>query len=382
MFAADYTLGEGRCGKVVKRLYNGIPAAVKIVPLEKTDEDHLYRECRIYGKLNHKNVVKLLGPPVKRGDAWHIPLELIEGRNLEELIYGGQLTEADKDLIILGMCEGLNYLHQNDVVHQDLKPNNIMEKNPLIEIMPRSSRTLGEGCCGKVRKGKYNGNTAAIKIVPLDETDKDHLNREYRIYKALNHKNVVKVLGPPEKHHDGWHIPLELIKGRTLEELIFSPGEQLSEEEKYCIILGMCKGLKYLHQNDVVHQDLKPNNIMVKDSTKEAVIIDLGLSKFIDYTESGSPFSTGSNRGFRQYAAPEARAGKIRSRKSDVWSMGKVIAEVLLEHGLDLEECTSKNVGNLLHGSKVSPAVLCCFPVSCDSQLKTGNKRYKLSSEA
>ncbi|XP_069460918.1 calcium-dependent protein kinase 5-like isoform X4 [Ambystoma mexicanum] len=234
---------------------------------------------------------------------------------------------------------------------------NRQEKNPLIEIMPRSSRTLGEGCCGKVRKGKYNGNTAAIKIVPLDETDKDHLNREYRIYKALNHKNVVKVLGPPEKHHDGWHIPLELIKGRTLEELIFSPGEQLSEEEKYCIILGMCKGLKYLHQNDVVHQDLKPNNIMVKDSTKEAVIIDLGLSKFIDYTESGSPFSTGSNRGFRQYAAPEARAGKIRSRKSDVWSMGKVIAEVLLEHGLDLEECTSKNVGNLLHGSKYADIV-------------------------
>ncbi|KAJ1132496.1 hypothetical protein NDU88_010805 [Pleurodeles waltl] len=218
------------------------------------------------------------------------------------------------------------------------------------------SYTLGEGCCGKVRKGLYNGSVAAIKSVPYEITDEDDLRRECRVYETLNYKNVVKLLGPPEPGSDGWQIPLEFIEGCTLEELIFPPGK-LSTADKDYIIFGMCDGLRYLHSKNVVHQDLKPNNIMVRRSTKEAVIIDLGLAKFVNYTESGNPFSSGQNRGFRQYAAPEAHAGNIRTRKSDVWSMGKVIAEVILGYVLEWDHCSPQNVQNLLHGSKYAAIV-------------------------
>ncbi|XP_078511569.1 serine/threonine-protein kinase pkn2-like [Lissotriton helveticus] len=218
------------------------------------------------------------------------------------------------------------------------------------------SYTLGEGCCGKVRKGLYKGRVAAIKTVPYDITDEEDLRRECRVYGTLNHKNVVKLLGPPERGLDGWTIPLEFIDGCILEELIF-PAGKLSTAEKDYIIFGMCDGLRYLHFRNVVHQDLKPNNIMVKRSTKEAVIIDLGLAKFVNYTESGNPFSSGKNKGFHQYAAPEARAGDIRSRTSDVWSMGKVIAEVILGYRLDWDHCSPENVNNLLRGSKYASIV-------------------------
>lgn len=219
-----------------------------------------------------------------------------------------------------------------------------------------SGHYLGKGCCGKVRKGWHEGTPAAIKIIPRHKTDKDDLKRECRVYAKLKHKNVVKLLGPPEKHRHDWHIPLELIEGCTLEDLIF-PSCKLLAVEKDHIILGMCKGLSYLHKKNIVHQDLKPNNVMVEHSTKRAVIIDLGLAKFVNYTESGSPETSGQNKGFHKYAAPEAHAGKIRTRRSDVWSMGKVITEVLLEKMLHWDGCTTKNIRKLLKRSRYADIV-------------------------
>ncbi|XP_078510335.1 5'-AMP-activated protein kinase catalytic subunit alpha-1-like [Lissotriton helveticus] len=218
------------------------------------------------------------------------------------------------------------------------------------------SNTLGEGCCGKARQGSYLGRRAAIKSVPYDIMSEADIRRECRVYEALNHKNVVKLLGPPERGSDGWLIPLEFIDGCILEDLIF-PAGKLSTAEKDRIIFGMCNGLRYLHSQCIVHQDLKPNNIMVRRSKKEAVIIDLGLAKFVNYTESGNPYSTGVNKGFKEYAAPEARDGYIRTRASDVWSMGKVIAEVLLGYRLDWDDCSRKNIKSLLRGSKYAPIV-------------------------
>lgn len=246
------------------------------------------------------------------------------------------------------------------------------------------SYTLGEGCTGKVHKSQYKGTVAAIKIVPYEKTEEEDLKRECRVYATLNHKNVVKLLGPPELWTDGWHIPLGYIEGCTLEELIF-PAGQLSTAEKDIIILGMCEGLSYLHLKNIVHQDLKPNNIMVKHSTKEAVIIDLGLAKFINYTESGSPVTSGRNKGFHKYAAPEAHAGNIRTRKSDVWSMGKVIAEVILGHRLDWDECSPQNVKNLLYQSKYAGIVCCMLEknpnirVTMDDVLSQIQRAYTLS---
>ncbi|KAJ1132495.1 hypothetical protein NDU88_010804 [Pleurodeles waltl] len=219
-----------------------------------------------------------------------------------------------------------------------------------------SDRYLGKGCCGKVRKGWYEGTSAAIKIIPCHKMDEDDLKRECRVYAKLKHKNVVKLLGPPVKRKHNWHIPLQLIEGCTLEDLVF-PSCTLSAAEKDHIILGMCKGLRYLHKKNIVHQDLKPNNVMVEHATKRAVIIDLGLAKFINYTESRSPETSGQNKGFHKYAAPEAHAGKIRTRRSDVWSMGKVIAEVLLKEMLHWDDCTTKNIRKWLKRSRYADIV-------------------------
>nr|XP_033819757.1 probable serine/threonine-protein kinase DDB_G0284251 isoform X2 [Geotrypetes seraphini] len=128
IFRQNPALGQGCFGKVYKGKYQEQTAAIKVVPDHKLDENQLDRECRAFGQLNHKNIVKLLGEPEKRGDKWYFPLEYISGSTLEDLMFkNGALTDKANVIIIHGMCDGLNYIHMKNIVHQDLKPDNIMD---------------------------------------------------------------------------------------------------------------------------------------------------------------------------------------------------------------------------------------------------------------
>ncbi|KAM3842167.1 uncharacterized protein ACN63O_022778, partial [Diretmus argenteus] len=98
----------------------------------------------------------------------------------------------------------------------------------------------------------------------------------------------------------------------------------LTPSNKGTIITGMCEGLLYLHSKDIVHQDLKPDNIMIEHGTTRAVIIDLGLAKFFRHG-----LNSAVDMGNEAYSAPEVlQRGSQRDQRSDVWAMGKIIAEL------------------------------------------------------
>ncbi|KAK9961441.1 hypothetical protein ABG768_009229, partial [Culter alburnus] len=145
---------------------------------------------------------------------------------------------------------------------------------------------------------------------------------------SLNHSNVVKLLADPWLDSMSmWNIPLEFISGKTLEKLMFSSQSymELTKPVIITIINGMCEGLAYMHSKSIVHQDLKPDNIMVEHNTYRAVIIDLGLARF---QRNGLCF--GAEGGNWCYSAPEIFQGKYRDQYSDVWAMGKIITELLI----------------------------------------------------
>ncbi|XP_052350154.1 serine/arginine repetitive matrix protein 1-like isoform X2 [Oncorhynchus keta] len=141
------------------------------------------------------------------------------------------------------------------------------------------------------------------------------------------HPNIVKLLGNPTLKDSKWIIPMEFIFGEELETTIFKSQQsqiQLTPSVKATIITGMCEGLLHLHSKDIVHQDLKPENIMVEHDTHRAVIIDMGLAKFFR-----NGLNSAVDMGNEAYSSPEVlqRRGQ-RDQRSDVWAMGKIIAEL------------------------------------------------------
>ncbi|XP_061839416.1 uncharacterized protein [Nerophis lumbriciformis] len=193
--------------------------------------------------------------------------------------------------------------------------------------MAFSTATLAEGCFGKVYKQKYNDTWAAVKKVPQHLITKKDLEREYAVYKQANHLNIVKLLGKINLQDGNWIIPLEFIFGEELEITIFKTAKskiKLTPANKGKIIVGMCEGLLHLHALDIVHQDLKPDNIMVEHDTNRAVIIDLGLAKFFR-----CGLNSANDMGNEAYSAPEVlQRRNQRDQRSDVWAMGKIIAEL------------------------------------------------------
>ncbi|KAL7835988.1 hypothetical protein SRHO_G00283350 [Serrasalmus rhombeus] len=167
-----------------------------------------------------------------------------------------------------------------------------------------------------------------MKKVPMGIISKKQLEGECKVYYCARHCHVVKLLGDPWLQDGRWHIPLEFINGEELETTIFEVQKskvQLTPKVKATIITGMCEGLFHLHSKDIVHQDLKPDNIMVEHGTHRAVIIDMGLAKF-----SFNGLSSAQNFGNLPYSAPEIlQANRVRDKRSDVWAMGKIITELI-----------------------------------------------------
>lgn len=212
-----------------------------------------------------------------------------------------------------------------------------------------ANHTLAQGAFGKVYREWYNGQWAAIKKVPLEAVRRRDLEREYHVYLEAVHPNIVRILGPITIEHQKYVIPLEFIFGEELETTIFHRHKSkihLTPAVRCEVTAGMCDGLWYLHSKDIVHQDLKPDNIMVEHGTNRAVIIDLGLAKFFKHG-----LNSAMNLGNVAYSAPEVLQGFQRDQRSDVWAMGKVMAELRLLRRLHTHEVNGASISHLLRES-------------------------------
>jgi tetratricopeptide (TPR) repeat protein len=187
---------------------------------------------------------------------------------------------------------------------------------------------IGRGGMGTVFRGNDPriGRQVAIKMLTVAAEDPDLLIRFYREAKytgSLHHQNIVTVyeLG----HQDGVpYLVMEYLEGVSLEALI-SSGRSMPMAEKLGIILQVCSGLTYAHQQSLVHRDIKPANIMIlPDGT--AKIVDFGIALL-----GGSRLTrTGHVVGSLNYMSPEQLSGNIEvDVRTDVYSTGVVLFQML-----------------------------------------------------
>jgi len=199
---------------------------------------------------------------------------------------------------------------------------------------------LGEGGMGVVYKAKdtHLDRLVAVKVLPPekigDPDRKRRFTQEAKAASALNHPNIITIHDIDEA--DGvYFISMELVAGKTLSALIPRHGMRLAEVLKYAIQIA--DALAKAHAAGIIHRDLKPSNIMVTDQGLVKVL-DFGLAKLTETVPVGEHEATrtmkpateeGKIVGTVAYMSPEQAEGKTIDARSDIFSFGSVLYEML-----------------------------------------------------
>ena len=202
----------------------------------------------------------------------------------------------------------------------------------------RITAKLGEGGMGEVWRATDTklGREVAIKILPealaADPDRMARFEREAKVLASLNHPNIAAIHGVEERA-----LVMELAEGPTLEERIAQGA--IPPSEALPIVQQLIDALEYAHEKGVVHRDLKPANIKLTPEGRVKVL-DFGLAKALSNEPSRSDLATsptltmratiaGVILGTAAYMSPEQARGQRVDKRSDIWSFGVVVHEML-----------------------------------------------------
>jgi len=188
---------------------------------------------------------------------------------------------------------------------------------------------VGGGGMAVVYKAHDNllNRTVALKILRSQFVHDDdfitRFRREAQAAASLSHSNVVNVYDVGEED-EIQYIVMEYVEGQTLKELITKEGA-LPVEQAVEIAIQICDALEHAHHNHIIHRDIKPHNILIGKNGRVKVT-DFGIARAVT---SATITHTGSVIGSVHYFSPEQARGGISGEKSDIYSLGIVLYEML-----------------------------------------------------
>ncbi|EES12042.1 hypothetical protein SORBI_3006G055000 [Sorghum bicolor] len=197
-----------------------------------------------------------------------------------------------------------------------------------------SRNKLGSGGFGTVYKGTLeNGKKVAVKRLRDSKRTIQELEREISIVANLRHKNLVRFLGYCFQE-EGRFLIYEYVPNNSLDKFWYKAsfqGEKLEWATWFNIILGVARGLRFLHDKGIIHRDLKPHNVLLDDNFNPK-IADFDLMRMYDKQRTHE--STEKVAGTFGYMAPECTSGRkfLLSIKSDVYSYGVLVLEIITGH--------------------------------------------------
>ncbi|MEU2210276.1 Stk1 family PASTA domain-containing Ser/Thr kinase [Streptomyces hygroscopicus] len=177
------------------------------------------------------------------------------------------------------------------------------------------------------------GRTVAVKTLRADlardPSFQARFRREAQSAASLNHPAIVAVYDTGEDYVDGVSIPyivMEYVDGSTLRELLHS-GRKLLPERSLEMTIGILQALEYSHRNNIVHRDIKPANVMLTRSG-QVKVMDFGIARAMG--DAGMTMTqTAAVIGTAQYLSPEQAKGETVDARSDLYSTGCLLYELL-----------------------------------------------------
>lgn len=166
--------------------------------------------------------------------------------------------------------------------------------------------------------------------VPVYE---DLLRKEFSLGYELEHPNICRTYGYKHYPELGHCIIMQWIDGEPLRSMLPISDKKLSRK----IVSQLCGVLEYIHSKQVIHKDLKPDNILITHNGQNVKLIDFGLSDSDDYA------LLKFHAGTQAYAAPELLSGGKIDCRTDVYSFGKVLQELPGNYARVAARCTKDN---------------------------------------
>jgi serine/threonine protein kinase len=237
--------------------------------------------------------------------------------------------ENPDDTLYCGKCgTALKSAEEISITKTLITPKESLQKGSTVAERYTIILELGRGGMGVVYKAEDTKlkRTVALKFLPPDLTHvpevRDRFTREAQAAAALDHPNICTVYEFDQADETSF-ISMAYIEGQSLKKKIESGPLKL--EEALHMAMQVAEGLQEAHKKGVVHRDIKSANIMVTERG-QAKIMDFGLARV---TESSLVTQEGMTMGTVTYMSPEQARGEKVDHRTDIWSLGVVLYEML-----------------------------------------------------
>ncbi len=212
-----------------------------------------------------------------------------------------------------------------------------MQSGAVLAERYRIERLISRGGMGAVFEATQLGLDRAVAIKVLlpalsrDEKMRERFRREARSAASLRHPNIIQIYDYGISDH-GPYIVMELARGKSLRQLL-SQGS-LTMNLTVDLMWQICHALASAHSAKIIHRDLKPDNIMIEEQSDGqliAKVLDFGIAKMREaQSDDGEANLTGANIiGSPAYMSPEQSLGSTLDARSDIYSLGAVLYEML-----------------------------------------------------